>query len=38
MPRCISREARDAVFAQVQDLSTETARRWAIEYFVRRIG
>ena len=37
-PAAFLREARDAVFGQLKDLSTETARRWAIGYFVRRTG
>ena len=37
-PAAFFREARDAVFGQLQDMSTETARRWAVGYFVRRTG
>ena len=37
-PAAFLREARDAVFGQLKDMSTETARRWAIGYFVRRTG
>jgi uncharacterized protein len=37
-PAAFLREARDSVFGQLKDLSTVTARRWAIGYFVRRTG
>ena len=37
-PAAFLREARDAVFGQLKDLSTETAKRWAVGYFVRRTG
>ena len=37
-PAAFLREARDAVFGQLKDMSTETARRWAVGYFVRRTG
>ena len=37
-PAAFLREARDAVFGQLREMSTETARRWAIGYFVRRSG
>ena len=37
-PAAFLREARDAIVGQIQDLSTGTARRWAIGYFVRRTG
>ena len=37
-PAAFLREARDTVFGQLKDMSTETARRWAIGYFVRRTG
>ena len=37
-PAAFLREARDAVFGQLRDMSTETARRWAVGYFVRRTG
>ncbi len=37
-PAAFLREARDAVFGQLQDMSTETVRRWAVGYFVRRTG
>ncbi|MGO9112602.1 MAG: GTPase family protein [Thermoguttaceae bacterium] len=37
-PAAFLREARDAVFGQLKDMSTETARRWASGYFVRRTG
>ncbi len=37
-PAAFLREARDAVFGQLRDMSTGTARRWAIGYFVRRTG
>jgi len=37
-PAAFLREARDTVFGQLKDMSTETAKRWAIGYFVRRTG
>ena len=37
-PAAFLREARDSVFGQLTDMSTETARRWVIGYFVRRTG
>jgi len=37
-PAAFLREARDTVFGQLKDMSTETARRWAVGYFVRRTG
>ncbi len=37
-PAAFLREARDAVFGQLKDMLTETARRWAVGYFVRRTG
>jgi hypothetical protein len=37
-PAAFLREARDAVFGQLRSMSTETARRWAVGYFVRRTG
>ena len=37
-PAAFLRETRDVVFGQLRDLSTETARRWAVGYFVRRTG
>jgi len=37
-PAAFFREARDTVFGQLKDMSTETVRRWAIGYFVRRTG
>jgi predicted GTPase len=37
-PAAFLREARDAVFGQLKDMSSETAKRWAIGYFVRRTG
>ncbi len=37
-PAGFFREARDAVFGQLKDMSAQTAKRWAIGYFVRRTG
>ena len=37
-PAAFLREARDAVFGQLSGMSTETAKRWAVGYFVRRTG
>ena len=37
-PAAFVREARDVVLGRLQDLSSGTARRWAIGYFVRRTG
>jgi predicted GTPase len=37
-PAAFLREARDTVFGELKDMSTETARRWAVGYFVRRTG
>jgi hypothetical protein len=37
-PAAFLREARDAVFGRLTAMSTETARRWAVGYFVRRTG
>jgi uncharacterized protein len=37
-PASFVREARDAIFGQLRTVSTNTARRWAIGYFVRRTG
>jgi hypothetical protein len=37
-PAAFLREARDAVFGQLRSISTETAKRWAVGFFVRRTG
>ena len=37
-PAAFVREARDTVFGQLKDMSTEAVRRWAVGYFVRRTG
>ena len=37
-PAAFLREARDTVFGRLKVMSTETAKRWAIGYFIRRTG
>jgi predicted GTPase len=37
-PAAFLREARDTVFGRLKVMSAETAKRWAIGYFVRRTG
>jgi uncharacterized protein len=37
-PAAFFREGRDAIFGQLRTMSTETAKRWAVGYFVRRTG
>jgi uncharacterized protein len=37
-PAAFVREARDAVFGELRTMSADTAKRWAVNFFVRRTG